>query len=164
VGIHISQIDLLIGPRALLWHARMMRACERAGFATSTVAGADHGEKIIGLDLLLAFERLVYRVRDCALQPTHIDVKPTIGADLIIDLSGATVTRASAGNGAILLRPLFNGSPDPAAAVSALLDRRAPRLSVELQDAEGSRIVAGGPSPSRIVASCRAGWTKLSPA
>jgi hypothetical protein len=80
VGIHFSQIDLLIGQRALLWHARMIRACERAGFATSAVAGADHGEKIVGFDLL-AFERLVYRVRDCALQPTHIDVKPTIGAE-----------------------------------------------------------------------------------
>ena len=43
-----------------------------------------------------------------------------------------------------MLRPLYDGSPDPAAAVYALLDRRAPKLSVELQDEQGVRIVARG--------------------
>jgi hypothetical protein len=117
--MQFSEIDIMIGSRALLWHARMMRACERAGFATSAVAGAERGENVAGLDLLLGFERLVYRVRDCALQPTHIDVRPQTGANLVIDVSGAAAAGASADNGAIVLRPLFDGSPDSAAAVSA---------------------------------------------
>ncbi len=138
------QVDLLIGPSALRWHAEVMRACERAGFRATAVTGAHGGAKIAGLDLLLAFERLIYRAPDGPLQPVRLDVRRKIASPFVVDLSGAAETKSNGSDGMTVLRPLYDGSPDPAAAVFALLDRRAPEICVELSDAQGVRIVAQG--------------------
>jgi hypothetical protein len=62
------QVEILTGPTALRWHVQVARACQQAGFAAFAAPCARGGEKIAGLDLLLAFERLLYRAPDCALQ------------------------------------------------------------------------------------------------
>jgi hypothetical protein len=138
------QVEILTGPTALRWHVQVARACQQAGFAAFAAPCARGGEKIAGLDLLLAFERLLYRAPDCALQrltPLAMDPGSAGDAAFVVDLSGAPDTRVE---NAPVLRPLYDGSPDPAAAVYALLDRRAPKLSVQLRDAQGARIVAQG--------------------
>ncbi len=135
------QVEILTGPIALRWHAQFARACEQAGFTTAAAPSAQGGGKIAGLDLLLAFERLIYRAPECALQPAAMDAPPATAAAFVIDLSGA---QANAQRNGPVLRPLYDGSPNPAAAIYALLDRRAPKLSVELRDAQGVRIVAQG--------------------
>ena len=85
------QVEILTGPTALRWHVQAARACEQAGFTAVVAPSAQGGEKIAGLDLLLAFERLVYRAPECALQRTAMDAKPARAAALIVDLSGARV-------------------------------------------------------------------------
>ncbi len=137
------QVDLLIGPAALRWQAHVKHACERAGFAATVVRSAQGGARIAGLDLLLAFERLAYRAGHSPLQRVDLDAGPASAASFVIDLSGAAA-ETQGSDGVAVLRPLFDGSPDPAAAVLALLDRRAPKIGVELRDAQGSRIIAQG--------------------
>ena len=117
-------VELVIGDNPQLWHTRLARACENAGFDVAAVAGAGAGEKIAGLDLLLSFERLAYRARDCALERADITVNRAAGAGVAVDVSGAAGA-ARRRTGVAILRPLYDGSPDPAAAVSALLARRA---------------------------------------
>lgn len=138
------EVDVLIGENALRWHAQLIRACGKAGFDVAAVGGTADGMKIVGLDLVLAFEQIAYRAHGCALQPADIEVRPATDTDIVIDLSGVPGAGARVRAGAIELRPLYDGSPDPAAAVFALLDRRAPKISVELRDSQGSRIVARG--------------------
>lgn len=138
---------ILIGEYSLRWHANLIRVCENAGFGVVAVKGGSErgsGKKFDGLNLVLAFEMLVYRVRECAIQNVYIDVCPENDADIIIDVSGDSRNGAHTLEGKILLRPLYDGSPDPLVAVSALLDYRAPQISVEMWDSQGARIVARG--------------------
>jgi len=143
-------VEILTGPTCVRWHFQVARACEQASFAAAISPGARGGEKIAGLDLLLAFERLVYRAPECALQAVAMDAGPAVDATFVVDLCGDTKlqafpeSKAKSHEGAPVIRPLYDGSPDPAAAIYALLERRAPKISVELRDAHGVRIVGQG--------------------
>ncbi len=139
---------LLIVEQSLRWQSDLIRACENAGFVVAASRGTGGAKKLAGLDLVLAFEQLVYRAHGCALETVAIDDcpadDPVIDPEIVIDVSGASEKNSRIPRGTVLLRPLYDGSPNPLAAVSALLDYRAPKISIELSDSQGCRIVARG--------------------
>ena len=124
---------------ALLWQAEVARRLGEAGHLVwwDSVAGAPPWPEAVGL--ILELERLAYRRggagggADRAPPFERAPLPDAAAPDLVVDLSGG-----SAAPGA--LRLLYDGSPDPAAAVSALLDRRL----VPLEAVLGGRCVASG--------------------
>jgi hypothetical protein len=109
------------------------------------------------VELLLSLERLTHRLPGP--RPSDkldIDKLPTPPAsgerpDLTIDLSPSGESPAS---GSSWLRPLYDGSPDEAALMAALLDGRAPL--VEIEDETGRVRARGVPSLENAGSLCEA--------
>ncbi|MFI5013751.1 MAG: formyl transferase [Hyphomicrobiales bacterium] len=88
------------------------------------------------LDLLFMLERLLYGIAgpgpsQPAAWPPRLAQRDHASCDLAIDFDGKAVA------GAVdvpTLTPLYDGAPDEAAAMDAILDGRAPRLSLALRD------------------------------
>lgn len=135
------RVIFLVGPRPRRWEARVLEMAATAGYDVAAQARPAEAASIPGLDLLLQFERLVHGVGPCALDPVPLpnghEAQPGGDTAVEVDLTGGAerVSRTER------LRPLYEGSPDPAELVGALLARRTPRIDIELTDADGSRSI-----------------------
>ncbi|MGY2047803.1 glucosamine inositolphosphorylceramide transferase family protein [Methylobacterium sp. JK268] len=114
---------------AFAWHSQLAARLRGAGHqvAVAAVGGPTHWPA--SLRLLLDLERLVIRRArrlrlHAPLPPELLSSRLDGRPDLVLDLSSRPVAAADG------IRLLFDGRPAPAAAVSALLDGRRPRLDL----------------------------------
>lgn len=121
-------LDILVGPSPHKWQTDFFADCARAGFDARLVIHRGPEESIAGLPLLLEFERLAYRIRACALDPAApVRAEPRRRGAPAVDLTGGLAADARD----LVLRPLYDGDPSLLCAYAALLDDRAPFLTVE---------------------------------
>ncbi len=124
------------------WHLRLAAALRRAGHAVRFEVDASRGTRLKGLELLLQLESFAYGARSSAFEASEAGADAAVtdrAADLVIDLRDAPVLNDTQ----TALAPLFDGAAGESALVSALLDKRAPEITIAHAGA-ALRVVAHG--------------------
>lgn len=132
------------------WQADVARRLALVGHDVRWEAVAGTPAWPVAVHLLLDIERLVYRRRAGPRPSDRIPLPGPVarppGPGFVLDLSG----RESGGSAD--LRLLYDGCPDPAAAVAALIDRRPVRLDVVRTDRTIATGRPGNEEPALISA------------
>ncbi len=148
-------VSILVDRRAVRrWHGKLRDRIARIMPASRVRLRLVDAEAAYpaAVELLLTLERLLLR----RTRPTLCEAWPEneeTGAqddpstdDLVIDLAGGENSRAQ---GAMLLRPLYDGSPDERSAIAALLSGACPSISLERIDGDAEKgviVATGAPS------------------
>ena len=137
VTLHVKVVLKVDERRGFAWQDELAARLAAAGHAVAfrPVPNAPAWPRLV--EAVAAVERLAYRHRGPALHAPSASRKraESAEADLIVDLSGRDEA-----DDPDALRPLYDGSPDPAAILAALLDGRTPRVAIE----RGGRLLATG--------------------
>jgi hypothetical protein len=124
------------------WHARLAAALQRAGHAVTFEVEASRRAQLKGFELLLQLESFAYGARSSAFEESEAGTDGAgrdRGDDVRIDLRDAPVLNENEST----LLPLFDGAPGESALVAALLDKRAPEITIAHSGA-ALRVVAHG--------------------
>ncbi len=124
-------VSVVIDPRhAFAWHLRLVSRLRAAGHVVQLARGPASPPWPVSVQLILDLEALVYRrARQTLSARTKIaDVDGAAGKgrpDLVLDLTTRPI-----GEDDPAFRLLYDGAPDPALAVAALLDGATPRVDL----------------------------------
>src|SRR5947209_14836386 len=134
----------LIGSRpARRWHANLAAALRADGHSVATRYEAPPAARNRGVELLLELERIAYRAHSPAFAREDIpDEAPQSSGHIIIDLREQPMASRSTST----LAPLFDGAPGEAGLLAALLEQRAPEITVARWAAEPQIVARGLPA------------------
>ncbi|HEU0151266.1 MAG TPA: hypothetical protein VFR21_30910, partial [Bradyrhizobium sp.] len=134
----------LVGTRpARRWQANFAEALRRDGHSVATQYETPAAARSRGVELLLELERLAYGAQSLAFAREDIpDEAPQSSSDLTIDLR----ERPTDDGNIVTLVPLFDGAPGEAALIAAMLEQRAPEITIARWGTEPQIVARGLPA------------------
>lgn len=123
------------------WHLGLARRLRKQGHEVFFIERGEGSAAPAGLDLLLQFERLAFKLRDAdsVARATIGSTSPPHDVDLTIDLSSSEEAPESR-----TLSPRFDQGRGEVHALGALLERTAPRVEIVLTQEGSQGVVASG--------------------